>query len=121
MIGTTGTGGRTGNAGTVGTTTGSAGRMGVGRGKLGNPARPGSGPLGVIPAPIDDKSGPKIGVTPLDISLGRRLAIAVDGTMGAVSNKLVSTSVAVGISMLKGFGRVCRITLAHEYRGLGCW
>lgn len=70
MIGTTGTEGRTGNAGTVGTTTGSAGRMGVGRGKLGNPGRPGNASIGllaVIPAPIDDKSVPKLGVTPLDI------------------------------------------------------
>lgn len=120
-VGTMVTGGRTGN---VGTTMGSAERMGMGSGKLGNPGRPAkagnaNGPLGVIPAPIGT-SAPELGVTPLDGPVGR-LAIAVDGTIGAVSNKLVSISVAVGISILKDSGRVCKITFAHEYRGLGCW
>lgn len=70
---------------------------------------------------MDDTLVPKLGVTPLDISVGWRVAAAVDGTMGAVNNKFVSTSVSVGIPMLEDFGRVCKITLAHEYMGLGCW
>lgn len=123
-VGTMATGGRTSNVGNLGVPPGSAGKMGMGRGKLGNPGRPvkagnANGPLGKIPAPIVT-SVPELGVTPLDGPAGR-LAIAVDGTIGAVSNKLVSISVAVGISILKDFGRVCRMTFAHEYRGLGCW
>lgn len=121
IVGMTGTGGRTGNVGIVGTT-GSVGRMGVGR-RSGKPDSVGTtiGPLGIIFAPIDNTSVPKLGVAALDMSVGRRLAITLAGTMGAVSNKLVSTSVAVGISVLKDFGRVSKRTFAHEYRGLGCW
>lgn len=120
-VGTMATGGRIGN---LGVPVGSAGKMGMGRGRLGNPGRPvnagnANGPLGKIPAPTGT-SVPELGVTPLDDPVGT-LAIAVDGTIGAVSNKLVSISAAVGISILKDFGRVCKMTFAHEYRGLGCW
>lgn len=120
-VGTMGTGGLTGKVGTLGVPTGSAGKMGMGRemigkaGKLGND----NGSLGKIPAPIGT-SVPELGVTTLDDPVGR-LAIVVDGTIGAVSNKLVSISVAVGKSILKDFGLVCKMTFAHEYRGLGCW
>lgn len=123
-VGTTGTGG----TGTVGTmaTGGRTGNVGtpMGSGRIGNPGRPAkagnaNGPLGIIPAPIGT-SAPELGVTPPDGPVGR-FAIAVDGTIGAVSNKSVSISVAVGISILRDSGRVCKITFAHEYRGLGCW
>lgn len=98
--------------------------MEIGRGRLGSPGRPANadnakGLLGEIPAPIGT-SVPELGVTPLSDPVGR-LAIAVDGTIGAVSNKLVSISVAVGISVLKDFGRVCKTTFTHEYSGLICW
>lgn len=120
-VGTMATGGRTGKVGTLGVPTGSAGKIGMGRVRLGNPGRPGNtnGSLDKIPAPVG-KSVPELGVTPLDDPVGR-LAIVVDGTIGAVSNKLVSISVAVGISIPKDFGRICKMTFAHEYRGLGCW
>lgn len=120
-VGTMGTGGLTGKFGTLGVPTGSAGKMGIGRERLGNPGRSGNtnGSLGTIPAPIGT-SVSELGVTPLDDPVGR-LAIVVDGTIGAVSNKLVSMSVAVEKSILKDFGRVCKMTFAHEYRGLGCW
>lgn len=94
----------------------------MGRERLGDPGRPGNtnGSLGKIPAPIGT-SVPELGVTLLGDPVGR-LVIEVDGTIGAESNKLVSISVAVGNSIiLKDFGRVCKMTFAHGYRGLGCW
>ena len=125
VVGRIGTAGRLGGiVGIVGrTATGSVGRMGVGRWKLGNSGRPGSagntiGPLGVISPPIDSPVS-KLGITPLDVPVGR-LTIAVDGTMGPISNKLASTFVAVGIPTLKDFGWTCKVTFARIYKGLIC-